>query len=286
MNPRKERGSAITEFIVALFTIVPMFTLFTLVGKLSDAKHAAQEGARYQAWEMTVDASKSRDELKSEVHQRIFQSNSFIQSTDEDSDTEIHPNRHLWGMHGQQSGSEKEALFSFDEEGYSNTMVSRYAGTAVNTLGVTIDPVGELGIDEFENNDLYNAKIDFAINDVSWLRYEGGVACDSGTRESYLGCISSNNALLVDDWSAGSPDTVSKRVEALNPQLGLWETTAEVIDATITLPFEIITPGFEIYDPFEDVKEIEDAPGFVLPDLVPTPRLGSYEDQGIKKALD
>ena len=39
---QRQEGSAITEFVITLFTLVPVFTLFALVGKFSDIEHAAQ----------------------------------------------------------------------------------------------------------------------------------------------------------------------------------------------------------------------------------------------------
>jgi len=264
----KQQGSAITEFVITMFALVPIFLLFSLVGKLGDTQNAAQQGARYQAWEvaMTGAQNNSADELKLEVHQRVLNSNEFIESVAPIPTTvEEHPNRHLWAMPATNNPANREALVSFDQEGYQNNLRNN-----------------------IDRNGLYDAKIGFAINDVSALEYNGQVPCGYGSRDSYLTCMERNNAILVDDWSAASPGQVQRRVQKLNPALSLWEPFAELVHDVADPPFPlgVLTPAAQWYRPFNDIKAIDQAPGFVLPDLVPQRNLGRYEDVGITEELD
>lgn len=289
MNRLRQNGSAITEFIVSLLVVIPLITLFTLTGKLSDVEHAAQSGARYQAWEVAIAGAPNHNvaDLKSEVHKRILDPKAFIQSTDSQAPVDQNPPRYLWGMYGYNSGENREAIVSFDEQGYVNGLSNNAAGLDVYGLNWDVPVLGTVGIDDLENDGLYDARVGFAINDVTFTRYSGNVNCGHGTRTSYLTCMERNNALLVDDWSAGSPQSVQERITKLNPGLALWEPFAkDVVDPIISVPFFIPTLAFDFYEPFDDIKRIADAPGFVLPDIVPQRNLGSYSAVGMKKELD
>lgn len=94
--PRRERGQAMTEMVVAFsFVVVPLFLLIPVLGKYIDMKHATVSGARYVSWEQTVTwdglesnnseappgfrelsvnlmPRKSDLQLKGEIEQRIF----------------------------------------------------------------------------------------------------------------------------------------------------------------------------------------------------------------------
>ena len=91
MNKSLQNGSAITEFAVSLLLLIPLVTLFSLVGKLNDVEHAAQDGARYQAWEVAVTGPQYHGAgvLKSEVHKRILESKEFIKT--DDSQAQVDP---------------------------------------------------------------------------------------------------------------------------------------------------------------------------------------------------
>jgi len=291
MGNIKQQGSAITEFVITMFALVPIFLLFSLVGKLGDTQNAAQQGARYQAWEvaMTGAQNNSADELKLEVHQRVLNSNEFIESVAPIPTTvEEHPNRHLWAMPATNNPANREALVSFDQEGYQNNLRNSGAGLGLFALSFDVPGIGDVGISDIDRNGLYDAKIGFAINDVSALEYNGQVPCGYGSRDSYLTCMERNNAILVDDWSAASPGQVQRRVQKLNPALSLWEPFAELVHDVADPPFPlgVLTPAAQWYRPFNDIKAIDQAPGFVLPDLVPQRNLGRYEDVGITEELD
>ena len=52
---RRERGQAMTEFVIAAtFVLLPLFVFIPMLGKYIDFKHATIQAARYQAWEYTV----------------------------------------------------------------------------------------------------------------------------------------------------------------------------------------------------------------------------------------
>jgi len=289
MNKLLQTGSAITEFIATLLVVIPLLTLFSLIGKLSDVEQAAQGGARYQAWEVALAGPDNHGTtaLKSEVHKRILEKKEFIKTTDNQVPVDQNPNRYLWGMYGYRSGEDRESILAFDEQAYDNSLANNDAGLGVYGLSVDVPALGTVGLGDLEKEGLYDAKVGFAINDVTFTRFSGNVNCNHGGRESYLACMERNNAILVDDWSASSPQLVQERVSELNPGLLLWKPFAkDIVDPIIELPFYIPTPAFDFYEPFDDIQEIGDAPGFVLPDIVPQRNLGSYSAAGIKEELD
>ena len=277
---QRQKGSAITEFAVAMATLVPMFALFTLVGKLSDVEHTAQQGARYSAWERTVNTpeNKSNAVLGTEIHQRVVQKKALMSSTDGSAETTNQADRVLWGMYGKTSGEARESLVAFDEDAYQSQLNNSSPGNYADTLGVLVS-----GMEEIDKDGLYNGEVRFSVNNVSWLGFEGGISCTHGNQANYLSCMKRNNALLADDWSAVSPDQVSDRVRELMPPVfeEAWEIYADVLGTA-----EDIGSAIVLYNPFEDIRHIDDAPGYVDPEIVPEGKLGSYEDEGIIEELD
>ena len=143
--------------------------------------------------------------------------------------------------------------------------------------------VVDFGIDEIENDGLYDSEVNIALNEVPWLKFKGEQSCGNGTQDGYLACMKRNNAILVDDWSAVGPESVENRVRELIPLVEQWEVVADgldaVVDPPVTLELFLTQDG---YKPFDDVKDIDKAPGYVVPELVPQRNLGSYEDEGIE----
>lgn len=285
-----QNGSAITEFIVSLLVLVPIFTLFTLVGKMSDVENAAQEGARYQAWEIALTGSGATNTqaLKAEMHERILQTNEHILTDTSSVDVEDNPDRPLWGMYAPGNGGQREALVNFDDAGYANETSHHNPGLRAYALqwDIPIPTLDTVGIDGIDRDGLYNAKVNFSINEVTALGFSVDNSCSNGTHDGYLVCMERNNAILVDDWSAAEPSVVVSRVQELNPALFLWKPFTEVLETVEELPLLIPTPGFDFYEPFKDLQHIDRAAGFVLPDVIPQDKLGSYEAEGISEAID
>jgi len=51
---RHSDGQALTETLVTLVALVPVFMLIPYLGKYLDVKHKTEDGARYALWERTV----------------------------------------------------------------------------------------------------------------------------------------------------------------------------------------------------------------------------------------
>lgn len=73
----RQRGQALTEFLVAAVALVPLFLLVPLIAKYQDVNHAVQVASRYAAFDATVrnagmNSWKEPDQLADEVRRRFF----------------------------------------------------------------------------------------------------------------------------------------------------------------------------------------------------------------------
>ena len=77
MAGRRQRGQALTEFLVAAVALVPLFLLIPLIAKYQDISHSTQMASRYVAFDAftrndSVSTWKSETQLAAEVRRRFF----------------------------------------------------------------------------------------------------------------------------------------------------------------------------------------------------------------------
>ena len=279
-----QQGSAITDFFVASLVIVPLFLLYPVIGKMSDVEHSAQQSARYAAWERTTSsaAEKPNAVIGQEVQSRIVNQQTFIESNPTESADEIAKknDRVLWGMMTPTGGGSRQEFVSFDKNGLKGSSgSSEDLGHSSDLLIVTT------GMSDMDRNGFHKAEVDIAINEIALLKHKGKNNCNTGDHESYLTCFNRYNSILVDDWSASSPAQVQDRVKERMPiMLNAWEPIASAIGGVESL-FDK-ADALIGFNPLKDIRHIDDAPGYVAPDVVPQSKLGNYEDEGIKESLD
>lgn len=73
----RQRGQALTEFLVAAVALVPLFLLIPVIAKYQDISHATQMASRYVAFDAftrndSVSTWKSESQLADEVRRRFF----------------------------------------------------------------------------------------------------------------------------------------------------------------------------------------------------------------------
>jgi hypothetical protein len=108
IQPNAFRGQATTEFIVALFVLLPMFLGIYYFVRYSDIKHSAIQASRYVAFERTWDPymrAKSDAVLREETRARFFVPISVNQGVIKyhDSTLSLNPDSNritLWSDHG------------------------------------------------------------------------------------------------------------------------------------------------------------------------------------------
>ncbi|MGB0865886.1 MAG: hypothetical protein ACPGSC_05220 [Granulosicoccaceae bacterium] len=281
---KTQRGTAITDFLVAMLVFSPLFLLYPVIGKISDVEHSAQQSARYAAWERTASSAteKSNAVINHEMHARVVNQQTFIESNSADKAEDLSDknDRMLWGVMTPTGGGTRQELVSFEKVGMKGTSgTSRDLGKASDLLVITH------GMSDLDRNGFHKAEIDIAINEIALLEHKGKNNCNTGEHETYLTCVNRHNSILVDDWSASSPAQAINRVQERMPvMIEAWKPIAHAIGGVENLFDKADTLiGF---NPLKDIKAIDDAPGYVAPDVVPQSKLGSYEAEGIKESLD
>lgn len=77
LAPRRQRGQALTEFLVVAVALIPLFLLIPFIGKYQDISHATQLASRYAAFDaLTRNAAmgswKPEAQLADEVRRRFY----------------------------------------------------------------------------------------------------------------------------------------------------------------------------------------------------------------------
>jgi hypothetical protein len=102
MTPRarRQRGQALTEFIVVALALVPLFLLMPMIGKYQDIAHATEMASRYVAFDAIANNANSAGgfkdpaQLAAEVRRRFFSNaDASIKTGDEAGD--FNANRNL-----------------------------------------------------------------------------------------------------------------------------------------------------------------------------------------------
>lgn len=105
-SQRRQRGQALTEFVVLAAVLVPMLLLFPVVSKYVDMMQATEQASRYVAFDGTVNLvgtpqQKSSTTLSTEIGRRFFSRSGTLLLTGEgvtDADAERLPLWHdTWG---------------------------------------------------------------------------------------------------------------------------------------------------------------------------------------------
>jgi hypothetical protein len=68
----RQRGQALTEFVVMCLVLVPLFVLLPMLGKYIDINHATIKASRYVAWERAVGRTNDVGEIARETRRRYF----------------------------------------------------------------------------------------------------------------------------------------------------------------------------------------------------------------------
>ncbi len=95
---QRQRGHALTEFIVLSVALVPLFLLMPLIGKYQDISHSVLAASRYAAFDMLTryNDPKPQAQLEQEIRRRFFSSSgSPIKTSDLAQDVEADQNP-LW----------------------------------------------------------------------------------------------------------------------------------------------------------------------------------------------
>lgn len=260
----RQRGQAMTEFLVAGIALVPILLMMPVLGKLSDANHTAIEASRYAAWETTVATEQAKDlaTITSETQRRFFEHpDVFVQTGDGATGQPSDQNR-LWSV----NATERLVKSSTDSVSVGITResdpgaISSVISDGLNKMA----SIGRLFDDDLkfdvERHGLVTARVgvDIASNRFG---FDPKLSCSGAAGESFT-CIARHNVILTDSWDAADANQAEARAKPFVPA-AVFEGLSKITDVVAKVPF------------LEEWGRLE--PGKVDPEVVPVDRLGSYE---------
>lgn len=269
MRPRRAQGGqAMVEFVVAavLFAL-PVFLIIPLLGKYADMKSTAIQGARYAAWERTVffagraasvswpGVTKSDDEIRNELRQRLFSEGTGIANGDKSAGN--------WGGSGlknawrNRNGTVMLPSYNSVTQSVVNDDTPSIVNDVLNLIVTVTDAIGSFTL---EMKGLYGAEVAVAANTLPI-----NMSLSGDTSKSFNpGTLTfrDKNVILANTWSANGAAHVKSQTEGLTPTGIFNNPIVKVIWDIGRIIFAIATP--EIL--FLELGKIE-------PDVVPPDRL-------------
>jgi hypothetical protein len=242
-----QRGTAITEVIVALLALMPFLIGIPLLGKQLDIKHKSMDATRYAVWERTVWRSggsgnrKDAMDISLEARDRVLgDPRAAIVATDTLRNDGITENR-LWRDlanerllnyqdHAQPVEIEQRTSREPVEVGYLFVPAFTYGGGVISTAAAVLR-VHELGMDA---RTFATADSRLALRPVLQARARTPVSLrredPNDTDEAAL-VQHAGGAILSDSWSSQDERELGRRVDEL--------TINEFVE-TIELPSRIL----------------------------------------------
>lgn len=192
----KQRGQALTEFLVVAVALVPLFLLIPVIAKYQDIAHSTQMASRYAAFDSMVrnasqNSVKPLDQLQDEVRRRFF-SNSDAPVKTNDVAGDFKANQNLfWRTPDDKPLIDKftDVVVSRSSQNASDTrwfekkFLEQFGGKGIGTVNVRVKLANlPAGLQFYEPFD----KINLEIN--------------------------RSTSVLVDGWTGKNPVDVEKKV--------------------------------------------------------------------------
>lgn len=217
----RQRGQALTEFLVVALALVPLFLLVPVIAKYQDIAHSSQLASRYAAFDATVNNDstngfKDADLLAQEVRRRFFSNiDAPIKSSDAPGNFKAHQNLFWRGPNDQPLIQDINAV-----------------AVAVESTNSTGDGVADAGKSIFG---LPDTPLQRGRVSVPLANLPAGIRSYEPFDEINLN-VSRETILLVDGWSARdlqAVDTyVARGASAVADALGS-------VEPVLSLPFMV-----------------------------------------------
>jgi hypothetical protein len=262
----KQRGNALTEFVVLTIVMVPAALAIPMLGKVADVNQSTVQASRYGAWERTINnqSEKSDAELVTEIQNRFFAETRLqIETTNTLADssnpfwvTETDPEGKAKGMItlGASAVSVTSNNSAVPGEAFAHTL-SESIASAGNAMAKLVDDA-EWGL---EDKGFYVMEVTTELASGGML--QNGRDCNGEESENVFSCVSRRNAIFVDDWHSGSTNMTARRVRSLVPG-GVFRPIGNAMSYAGEIPV------------FQDLSAMKDIFGDVRPDVIPLDRYG------------
>lgn len=212
--PRRAKGQALTEFLVAALALVPLFLLVPMIAKYQDVSHSTLMASRYVAFEATnrhpgISSWKPEAQLAQEVRRRFFSnSDAPIKTGDSAGNFDAHRNL-MWT-----DGFGNHLLRDVDRDVTVTFGPSRSASHA-GAFSAARDgrPFLEFGRFGLSRQGIYTANVS-----VSLANLPSGLRFIQPFDDINL-VITRSSSLLIDGWASPSPQETQQRLTntAVNP---------------------------------------------------------------------
>jgi hypothetical protein len=228
----RQRGQALTEYLVAAVAVIPLFLLIPLIAKYQDIGSATQMASRYAAFDAmtrndSVGTWKPEGELAGEVRRRFFSNpDAAIKTNDVAGNFKAHQNL-FW------RGPRDEPLIT---DINSDVTVSFGPGNgATHDGGFTAAPDGKPFVLasqlDLRARGIYTANVSVKLANLpSGLKfYEPFDQIDLS--------IARGTSVVIDAWTAQGPEQVESRI-AGNPAIfpaGKLAAISPLVDAAVSL---------------------------------------------------
>lgn len=255
-TPMRERGQALTEFLVVALVLVPLFLLMPLIAKYQDVAYQTQLASRYVAFDAAArnewqNSWKDPAQLATEVRRRFFSNpDAPIKTNDTAGNFDAHRNLFWRGPAGEPlvTDFDTDVGISFGESG-SPTQAGGFKKAS----------------DAKPFNSIAGTEVEANIGDQLSLKaagiFTGNVTVKLANTPAVLKMyqpfdkidlsVTRRTSVVVNGWDADSPDTVVRR-----------------IDSKLLVPGTVLRP----LQPFVDAVV-----GLAEVGKVPSPKLGQLE---------
>ena len=269
-----ENGSALTETIVLSAVMVPLVFTLPMIGKLADLRQTAVQSSRFVSWQESHDPEGQMSQNL--LHERFFDSpDSPIKSALPGAAT-ASDNR-LWGSTSAQSLSGEPGPGLWEFAAYTDQIRFKPDQTAAMTTDSELPALasgtsraidGAAKVLEFADNTSWDVTTEGIANGSVSVEADVGsllagfnsdcTASGGGTTDSTF-CIQESSSIMVDGWSAGTADEVSRRTRAFVP-------------ATVLKPLGEGLAAFGALPVFKELRSLDDAFGRVDVTVLPLDR--------------
>jgi hypothetical protein len=213
---RRQRGQALTEFIVIALVLVPLLLLMPMIGKYQSITHATEMASRYAAFEVIannpgMNSYKTKAQLEQEVRRRFFSNTDApIKTNDEAGDFKANQNLFWVDPQGDaliRKFSDVAVSFGTARSANPEDGVSSAADGKPFNIPVPVQVADQMGV----NTGMYTANVSVVLANLQELA--GSYA---STYEQFANInlsVTRHTSVVPDTWTASGPGQVDSRID-------------------------------------------------------------------------
>jgi hypothetical protein len=240
------RGQALTEFLLVALVLLPLFLLLPMIGKISGIAHQAQMASRYAAFDAILrndshNSFKPPPQIEDELQRRFFGAAAAIETA---SPAATFEPRAEWvdPYANALIRAAKDVSLSFGPA-HGNRHEDAY------TAASDAKPFQLAGAADLASSGIYNVNVEVALANLP-----AGLKLVEPFDQLNLR-IERHASVLLDPWTANSPQQAEQRFGALAPMNGLLQPLEPLVGVAIKLVDldQVQPPSFGALERWRDV---------------------------------